>query len=109
MTPGVIHQYPPHRLGRDRKKMSPILPLHALAIYQAHVYLVNQGGRLEGVVGPFASHIAMGQAPKFFVNDWGQLVKRVLISIAPGAEKTADLAGIQLTRHAPGSTASGQL
>ena len=51
MAPGMVDQYAPHHLGRNREEVGAILPLHALVVHQAHVGFIYQGGSLERVAG----------------------------------------------------------
>jgi hypothetical protein len=99
MATGMVHQYAPHHLGRNRKKMGSILPLHALVIHQSHVGLIDQGGRLESVARALALHIAVSEAAEFIINNRRQPLERAVVSIAPGAEQRAYVVCIQLTRH----------
>src|ERR1019366_3249925 len=72
--------------------MRAILPLHAPVIHQPHVSFINQGGGLQAVAVALAPHEAVRQAMQLFINDGGPPFERVLVSVAPGAEKRANLA-----------------
>ena len=99
MAARMINQNAPHHLGRHRKEVCAILPLHALILHQSHVGVIDQSSRLEGVAGALAFHIAMSQAAEFIINDGGQPLQRALVSIAPGTKQRAYVFCIQLGRH----------
>jgi hypothetical protein len=44
---------------------------------------MNQGGGLQRVVRPLTTQIAVGQPAKFLVNQWSQLVKDRVVTVAP--------------------------
>ena len=54
MAAGMIDQYAPHHLRRNREEMRPILPFHALVVHQTHIGFIHQGSRLERVAGALA-------------------------------------------------------
>jgi hypothetical protein len=66
-----------------------IVPLHALVVHQAQVGFIHQSCRLQAVAGAFPFHVATCQTVEFAVNGWGQPFERRLVSVPPGAEKSA--------------------
>ena len=58
----MIHQDPPHQAGGDGEELRAILPVRLALFHQLQVRLVDQRGGLQGVVRPFAAHVAGGQA-----------------------------------------------
>lgn len=54
-SPRMVDQDPPHRLTRYGEEVRAVLPLAAGLIHEAQVRLVDQLGRLEGVLWPFAA------------------------------------------------------
>ena len=82
-----------------RQEMGAILPLHALVIDQPHVGFVDQRRRLQAVAGALAPHVVVRQATEFVVDDRRQEGERTLISVAPRAEKRADVARNRFTRR----------
>jgi hypothetical protein len=50
------------RLLEPRVKVATVLPDHAVFVRQAHVRLVDQCGRLQGVVCPLSRHQPSGDA-----------------------------------------------
>ena len=73
---GVIHQDPPHGLGSRAEKMGPILPLHLGAAHQAEICLVDQRGRLQGVIGPLPPHGGLGDAVELLIEQGQEPVHR---------------------------------
>jgi hypothetical protein len=92
MSARVFNQNAPHQLGRNRKKMCAVLPIHSLVIHQAHVGFIDQSGGLQAVTGTLTSHVASRQTVEFVIDDWSQTVERRSISITPGPEKLGYLA-----------------
>jgi hypothetical protein len=88
----VLNQNAPHQLGRNRKKMSAVLPIHPLVIHQAHVGFIDQSGGLQAMTGALTFHVASGKAVEFVIDDWSQAVESSSISITPGSEKLGHLA-----------------
>jgi len=70
----VLNQNAPHQLGRNRKKMSAVLPIHPLVIHQAHVGFIDQSGGLQAMTGALTFHVASGKAVEFVIDDWSQAV-----------------------------------
>jgi hypothetical protein len=62
VTTGVIDQDPAHDLCRDTKEMRSILPIDLALVDEPDVHLMNEGRRLQGVVGPLVSKLARGNA-----------------------------------------------
>ncbi len=48
--------------------MESILPLDAREIHEPQVCFVHQGSGLEGVAGPLARHVPVGQSMQFVVD-----------------------------------------
>ena len=71
--------------------MGPILPLHPLVIHQTYIGFIDQGGRLEAVVGALTSHVAVRQAAELRIDDRRQLAEGELVSVAPGTEELTDV------------------
>ena len=91
-APRMVNEDPAHRLGRDRKEMRAVLPVHALVIDQPHVGFVDQRRCLKAVAGALAFHVAARQAAELLVHNRRQLGERALVPVAPGTEKHADVA-----------------
>jgi hypothetical protein len=72
----------------------PILPVDAILAGESDVRLVDEGGRLQCVVWPFAAQIARGAAPQLAVDQRQQCVTGLKVSMAPRSQETADCAGL---------------
>lgn len=57
---------------------------------------VHQSGALKGVIGSFLAQIAPCQAMEFAVDQWSQLLERLLIPVPPVGQQTGDFV---LGRH----------
>jgi hypothetical protein len=51
-------------------------------IDEADVDLVHESGWLQRMAGGFAPHLSGGHAPEIIVDEWDELVERVLPAIA---------------------------
>ena len=65
---GEVDQNAAHQLSRDSEEMSAVPPAHVVGINQLEVSLIDQRGGLEGVAGPFSSHVALRQSVQFPVH-----------------------------------------
>jgi hypothetical protein len=97
----VIDENPPHELSRDRKEVRAILPRRRALPNELQVQLVDEGGRLERVIDPFAPERPPCDAPEFGVYDWQQLFERVTVATAPIDEQARDIC-VTLIARAPG-------
>jgi hypothetical protein len=61
----------------------PILPVHAILAGESDVRLVDEGGRLQRVVWPFAAQIARGAAAQLAVNQRQQGVTCLKVPVTP--------------------------
>ena len=72
--------------------MCSILPIDLPLVHEPHVHLVNQGGRLQGVVGPFVSKLARRNAAELRIDKRQQLVERIPVPATPIAEQRRHIA-----------------
>ena len=72
--------------------MGAILPVDLTLVNQPQVDLVNEGGGLQGMVGPLAPNLAGGNPVKFRVNERQQLIERGTVATTPGTEQSRDAA-----------------
>jgi len=68
-----------------------IPPIDLALVDQPDVRLMNQGRRLQGVVGPLAPKLARGHAAKLRIDQGQQLRERRLVATAPVAEQRRDV------------------
>ena len=80
-TVGVVDQNLAHRPGRDGEKMGAVLPLRIGLVGQAQISLIDQRGRLQGVIRAFSRHIMMRETPQIFVNEGRELIERAPVSV----------------------------
>jgi len=85
-----IYENPPHDLRRDGKEVGAIFPSHSLNIRKTKISLVYQGARLEGLSGLLPAHVSVRDVVQFGVNQRGQLIERLPVAVAPGAQKPRD-------------------
>ena len=78
-APRMVNEDPAHRLGRNRKEMRAVLPVHALVIDQPHVGFVDERRCLKAVAGALAFHVAARQAAELLVHNRRQLGERALV------------------------------
>ena len=61
-------------------ELGAVLPIGAVLVHQPEVGLVDQGGGLEGVAGPFVAHATARHAAQLPVNQRHKPLQRVLAS-----------------------------
>src|SRR6476620_6796275 len=91
VTTGVIDQDPAHDLSRDTKEMCAILPIDLALVNQSNVRLMDQGRRLQGVIGPLPSKLPRGDATELRVDEWQQLTERGAVATTPIVEQRRDV------------------
>jgi hypothetical protein len=89
----VVDKNASHQSGGDGKEVGTVLPLNVLLIDEPEVCLVYQFGWLQRAIGIFPSQIRSGMAAQFRIHEGNQLLKRLLVSIAPIDEHLGDAAG----------------
>ena len=65
----VLDQDAAHRLGGGTEEMRSVLPRQLLAVDQAEVGLVDQGGRLQGLAGALTGHLRASEPSELGVQD----------------------------------------
>ena len=91
VTTGVIDEDPAHDLRRDTKEMRAILPIDQALVDESDVGLMDQGRRLQGVVGALAPKLARGHPAELRVDEWQQLGERSPVATTPIAEESRDV------------------
>jgi hypothetical protein len=84
----VVHEDAPHHLGGDGIELRPVLPDRTALAEQAQVDFVHEGRRREGVLAPFTPQVAGGRPSQLGVNEAGQLLPGLRITLAPGAKQS---------------------
>jgi hypothetical protein len=65
----MIHKQPAHYLCGNAEEVSAVLPVHPRLIDEAYISLMNQSGRLQGVIWSFAPQIIRRELSQFIVDD----------------------------------------
>jgi len=76
---GVVHQEAAHELGGHAHELGVVLPVGVVLVHQPEVGLVDQGGGLERVPGPFVAHATARYAAQLPVNQRHEPLQRVLV------------------------------
>lgn len=92
LVAGVIDKDPAHELSGDTKEVGAALPVDTGLVDQLHVGFVDEGGGLQGVVGPFAAHVVRRNSAKFGVDDREQLIVCAGCALAGIGEELGDFA-----------------
>lgn len=72
-APGNVDEDAAHRLGRGGEEVGAILPISIFGTAEAEPGLVNESGRLKGVVRRFGRHLVRGQFAQFVVKEGQQI------------------------------------
>ncbi len=81
LPPGLLHEDPPHGLGRGRKEVAARLPaLSLIRRDEPQIRLVDERRRLEGVSCRLLRHPRRGQPAQLIVHQRQQLLRRVGIA-----------------------------
>ena len=92
LAAGVLDEDTPYRLGRCREEMpAPIPPLSLLAIDQAEVGLVDQGGRLERLPRLLPGEPLLGELPELSVDEGEELLRCPGVTLLDGREDAGDV------------------
>jgi hypothetical protein len=91
----VVDENPSHQTGRNAKEMGSVAPLEMPLIDEADVGLVHESGWLQRMAGGFAPHLSGGHAPEIIVDEWDELVERVLPAIAYRKEQLRNPADVR--------------
>src|ERR1700722_17783152 len=83
----MIHQNLPHGRAGDSEKMAAILIGSAFGAGQFEICLVDQRRRLESVALILSAPCALRHPMQLAIDDWHQLIKRILVSLAPGGKE----------------------
>jgi hypothetical protein len=88
---GVVEEDASHCLGGEREELGTILECARLLIDHFQESLVHQRGRPQSVIAALGAQVARRQATKLVIDDGNQLLRRLRISAAPGAEQSSYL------------------
>ena len=87
----VIDQHLAHEARSDCNEKRAVVQVGRLAANQSQASFVYERGALQGVIRAFCLEMIVGQSPEFFVDEWHEIMKRLLITMSPVAQKLGDL------------------
>jgi hypothetical protein len=93
MTPGVIHENLAHQSGGHANEVRAVLRVERALVGEAQVSLVHEGCGLESVARALPFQIAVSDGAEFFVDEWDQCLKGLLIASPPFQKKFAKWLG----------------
>ena len=82
-----------HDLRGHAEKVRAAVERGQRLIDEPRVRFVDERGRLQRVVRPFAAHVRARQPAQLLVDDGRQLVERGLVTAAPVDQQASDVAG----------------
>src|SRR5690606_31627136 len=88
--PSVVDEDPAHRLGGNGEEVAPVAGREMFAGIEAHVRLVDESGRAEGVAGTFSPQLRSGEHAQVVVDEGEQPFERVRIAVAQPVEPRRD-------------------
>ncbi len=88
----MVHQDAPHGDRRGAIEVAPVLDSDRAPAREVQVGFVDQGGRLQRVIGALAPQQAAGNALQLRIDDIQQLLERVGIALVPPIEESGYVA-----------------
>jgi hypothetical protein len=76
----VVNENASHHPGSDGEEVRPVAPVDAIEVDHAHVRLVRECGRLQGVFAPLAPHVGASETTQLVVHDRHQPVEGLAVS-----------------------------
>ena len=102
---GVVHQDPAHRQRRGAEEVRPVAPFDPGLIHQPQVGLVHQARGAEGVTGPLASKLGVGEPAKVGIDLLVQPGLGVRVAVAEPEEQLGDATPVTGgSRERPGTS-----
>ena len=83
----MVHEDPSHQPSGDAHEVRAILPTDLTGIGKPEKRLVDERGRLEGVVFPLAAHARAGEPAQLGFDERHQLIECRLVAVAPGSQQ----------------------
>src|SRR5215510_6580037 len=87
----TLDQNTTHGLGSDAEEVRTVAWMHSVVVDEAQIRLVYQGSGLKTVTGSLPLHLAMGQSPKFLVDQRDHTVQRCFVAVAPTDEQVGNV------------------
>ena len=92
LVSGALDENPPHGLGRGGEEVAPAIPvLRLAAAEEPQVRLVDQGGGLERLAGPFATQLGRRDPAQLVVDQRQELLRRQRIALIDLRENARDV------------------
>ena len=92
---GVLGEDAPHDERGDREKVDAVGELRPALAGELEKGLVDERGRLQGVPGPLAAQLAVGDPLELRVEERKELFERRAVACRPGVEQPGDFARIR--------------
>jgi len=73
--------------AQTAKKLGTVLPAHVAEVDQAQIHFIDQGGRLQDVVGLLSRHVTMRRPVQLLIHQGCQLLQGARIPLAPSPEQ----------------------
>ena len=89
-SPRVIDEDIAHEPRDDADEMSAVLPVHACDTAQPQVGLVDEGGRLQGVIATFVGELSAGDRTQLGIDGIDQAIARAGIARSPRLEQLSE-------------------
>src|SRR6476660_2669907 len=105
----MVDQDPSHHFRGEAEELRAVLPVNVFLIDQPEVSLVDQGGRLQRVIGKLLTQAINRDSPQFLVNERQHLVERGLVAIAPVDKKLSNTCGRGILHQTLFSTSASLL
>src|SRR5262245_46424513 len=91
MSSGMLDQDAAHQSGCETEEVRPVLPMRIPLVDELKVGLVDEGGSLQGVIGPLTTPIAAGQPMQLVIDDRRQFGQGLLVALAPSQEQLSHM------------------
>ena len=88
----MFRQNLPHQICSNTQKMRATRVIRVLRAQESQIDFVNQGGGLQGVLGPLAPQVPGSDLVQLTVNDGHQVVESCAVPIADTIDQERDVA-----------------
>jgi hypothetical protein len=82
----MVHEDLAHDARGNREELGAVLPVHPPEVHEAHVGLMDEGRRCQGVVSPLRAQPPAGDPPQVLVDSGYEPTVRGPIAMAPPHE-----------------------
>ena len=95
LASGPVDEDATHRFGGGPEEVRAVLPRLAGRVHQLQPCFMDEGRRLEGVAGRFASHLLRRQSAQFVVEQRQQLIGGLGVTLLDRREYASHVAHIR--------------